>query len=203
MSKKKNIMSKKKPEKEEDLGKTVSEVFEVEKEEEKQFTLEGEIKDILEIVNSGIERTEEIVEVTKIMSYIDERLTERRYKELTGDILSRAATKLSILNINIGVKAAEATMQANMGYGYRKFQYASEWRATKERIAARTGKVTNEDVKNDLELKNWKHFKQEMEEKLRADKLIALNQGIDSLLMAIGYRLKALMQDRMTTKYQQ
>lgn len=196
-------MSKKKPEKEEDLGKTVSEVFEVEKEEEKQFTLEGEIKDILEIVNSGIERTEEIVEVTKIMSYIDERLTERRYKELTGDILSRAATKLSILNINIGVKAAEATMQANMGYGYRKFQYASEWRATKERIAARTGKVTNEDVKNDLELKNWKHFKQEMEEKLRADKLIALNQGIDSLLMAIGYRLKALMQDRMTTKYQQ
>ena len=161
-------------------------------------TLEKEIGDALEIVNSGMKKVEEVVKVIEVLNSIE---NPEIYSNLNGDKLSRLAMKLSILNVNIGIKAAEAVMSANMGYGYRKFQYASEWKITKERIAKAIGKVTNEDVKNELEVKNWTNFKNEMVQKLDADKLMALNSGIDSILIAIGYRLNTLKQERMSTKY--
>lgn len=200
--KKKIVGAKAKIEK--DIAHDVKEVFaeDIVEPKERKFTLENQIEDILDVIGKEVKDIDEITQVSEILSFLNERLNSKRYSELTGEWLSRAALKLSILNVNIGSKASEASMGANMGYGYRKFQYASEWKATKERISNNVGKVTNEDVKSELEVKNWVYFKREMEQKLFADRLIALNHSIDSLLVAIGYRLKMLMNERMVTKYQ-
>lgn len=169
------------------------------KKENKEFTLEGEIESALSLVNSGLEKTEEVIEVSKVIEYL---YKDDRYKKLEPEELSRLSIKLSVLNINIGIKASEATMSANMSYGYKKFQYASQWSAIKQKLEqGATNRITNTEVENELTKASWDDFKTEMEAKLKADKLIALNQGIDSILIAIGYRLKSINQDRMIIKY--
>lgn len=183
-----------------DLEQEAREIFDVK--EDKKDVLQEQIKDILDVIDSRTKKIDEINQINEILIFLNERLNSKRYSELTGEWLSRAALKLSILNINVGLKAAESSMRANMGYGYRKFEYASQWKVTKERIAHHFERVTNEDVKSELETVNWVNFKKEMEEKMFADKMLALNHGVDTLLVSIGYRLKMLTQERMTAKFQ-
>ena len=161
-----------------------------------------EIKSSLENIQSKICSIEEVQKTQEIIDFLNERLTADKYSTLSADWLSRAAMKLSVLNINIGTMASEAMMAANMSYAFRKFQYAKEWNPTKKRLNE-LSKATIQDIDSDIISRNWANEKIELENKAFADRLVILNKGIDSLLLAIGHRLKMLNQEKMTNKYQE
>lgn len=168
----------------------------------KEQTTISEIESSLDMIQSKIGNLDEIKKTQEIIDFLNERLTSKKYTTLTADWLSRIAMKLSVLNINIGSMASEAMLAANMSYAYRKFQYAKDWNPTKKRLNE-LSKATIQDIDSDIVGRNWANEKIELENKCFADRLIILNKGIDSLLMAIGHRLKMLHQERTINKYQE
>lgn len=181
--------------KEENLVEEAEKVF------EKEFTLESQIEEANNVVRSLYDENEIFQKVSYILNELINQLNRSDWNRITGDAFARYAMKLSVYNITIGSMAAEATMKANMAYGFKKFTAANEWMSTKVRISRKLGKVTDSDVKNELEARNWVNFKKEMEEKMYADKLVALNDGIGYIINALGYRMKQLIQERATTSH--
>lgn len=167
------------------------------------FSIEDQIDRLTQQVHQMEFGLTEVTQVKEILTYFNEQLDRKTFTNIGGDDMTRLMTKLAILNVNIGQYSADAVMAANMSYGYKKLAYASEWNPTKERLKFGATKApTVEDIKNELLVNGWDDFKTEMEKKLIADRLIALNKGIDSLLVAIGYRVKMIHQDNVTTRQQ-
>jgi hypothetical protein len=164
--------------------------------------LEREIKGVLKIVNSNFEITDEIVQASEILETFLTAITEKTLDKIPADKIASANIKLSILNTNIGLKASEAVFEANMAYGFKKFEYASDWKPTKERISKAFGKVTNDDVEQEIVKKQWQTTKKEMELKLNADKLVALNKGLEGVMIALGYKLNSLRSEMINSHRQ-
>jgi len=167
-----------------------------------KIDFEKEIKSVLDIVNSGIEKETEIVQASEILETFLKAISEKTLDKIPADRIASANIKLSILNTNIGLKASEAVFQANMSYGFKKFEYASEWKPTKERISKAFGKATNDDVDSEIIKNQWETTKKEMELKLNADKLVALNKGIEGVMIALGYKLNSLRSEQINANRQ-
>jgi hypothetical protein len=165
------------------------------------------IEEIIGRLSYEIQQTQdgtmEVTECMRVLTWITEQIEKRKFDTITGDDLTRLLAKLTTLNVNIGIMASEAMFAANMSYGYRTMQYAADWNPTKERLGFGSTKApTIEDIRNELLVKQWDAKAEEMQKKLAADRMVAINKGIDSVVQALGHRLRLVMQDRATTRYQ-
>ena len=127
------------------------------------------------------------LEIVKEINQIVDTLREREINQWTPDQLSRSATKLSLLLVNLGQYVAEASLEANSSYAYRKFKFATEYKKIRQ--------VLDNKVK-DSELQAQENIQNEVAEEITAqyyaDLLKTLYDDTSRLVMVIQSRLRQL-----------
>lgn len=126
----------------------------------------------------------EIVEkIIELFNVLDER-------ELTSwgaEYLLRAKDKLITLMANLSPMVADATMQANTAYVFRKYKYATDYKALRNQI----DKISSKDAEMEaLEMSKEEHLR-EIQKQYEADQLKGLMDvcflKVNSLSQTISY----------------
>jgi hypothetical protein len=131
------------------------------------------------------------------------RVTEN-WKSLGIEDLLNAEITLARYSETLGELTADLVAEMNYQYAYRKFQYATHWSETKERLAREFGekgsKPTQGDIDADVEQQIWERRAQEILAQNKADKYKALIDAVGNVLLAITHKLRELeRQTKLTT----
>jgi len=115
--------------------------------------------------------------------------------EFTGDELSRAAVKLSVLLVNLGQEVSTAELTASSAYIYRKWKKAG---VVTRLLKESNMKVTQvkETVENDM----GAEAEQELIYRHIADILKSLYDDAERLVSVIQSRLRILTNEEIRTK---
>jgi len=132
-----------------------------------------------------VPKTEEIVEA----------LNKKDIDQWSGDELSRAVVKLSLLLVNLGREVSEATLNANSAYMYRKFKFATEFKRIRQELEL--------NIK-DSEMTALQNIKKSKEEEItsqyNADVLRSFYDDVSRLVMSLQSRLKFLRDEKVNSK---
>lgn len=137
-------------------------------------------------------------EIAKEIFKITDWFSTKEIKEISGEDLSRAIFRLSVLRVNLGQELAVAVGDYDLAYLSRKVQYAVEWNRQKDEL---TQKLTVRDMDSNALLAIREEQEKELEFKRYADNLKFLYDSSGTLITTIQSRLRQLDNDKKETAY--
>jgi len=145
--------------------------------------LETQIQKCIDQFLTLKEDNEIIREIGKVIA----ALNAKDLSEWLGEDLSRAATKLSILLINLGQYASECRMRYNQTYTFRKFKTSQMYMEAQGSQGDR--KALADQQTNEL-------YNVEVFENFKSESIHTLYKDIERLVSVIQSRLKMLLSER-------
>lgn len=149
-----------------------------------------EVESIKELVEKIENKDMVILKIRDIISALASKT------DWTGDWLTKTAQNLAVLGYRLSQMTSDATMESELAYGYRKFRYAFEWSRKKELIKRSALKVTNAEIDQQIEVKNWRDYRRQIRKKYYADRLLNLSVSLGRLLNVIELRVNELARER-------
>lgn len=163
------------------------------------------MKTVDQVYNESLEQIEQIEALTQVCGEIlkmTEAMRKREIKEWSGDELSRALSKMSVLRVNLGQELADAMAFYDISYLTRKMRYASEWKPTKDELSKKLKRATIQDIDSTVLEKIAEDYEQEIKSKHRAEKLRILYDSTETLITAMQSRLNTLKAERIEARNQ-
>lgn len=145
-----------------------------------------------------------------------DKSTGKQFMDYTVNELSGKAGELSILKAYVGQHASWANLQCNNSYIFKKFQRANKRKISSEKlnglyiamkknssdmIREKAIKPTVGDIEAELEKACIREEQDWAFNQGYADRIINLFKSIDWILTSIGWRMKELQSEQMSTHF--
>jgi len=147
-----------------------------------------------ELVNDAINSYAELKRKNVVLTDIYKILTafqKKPFKDWTLDQLSRAAGELSVYLVNLGDYLADAQLEANSAYIYRKLKHITEFKKLRGELD------TVKDAEFGADIETGAEYEEQLLSQHRADILKLLYENCNRLISVIQSRLKHYESERV------
>ena len=156
-----------------------------------------------ELLNNSLRKIQETTvheEVYETIRQVTDALARKQF-DFTGDDISRAIAKLSVLRVNLGEAMVDAIAKYDFSYLNRKIQYANEWQTQKVELNKKIDKLTNPDVEAEVQEQIKELLIEEIENKHYGERLRILYDSTSLMISALQSRLNVIKQEKVETSY--